>query len=298
MMLTGVYVPLITPFDDTGAVALDALEELTHQVLRAGVAGVVALGTTAEPASLDARERRAVLDVVAGVCRERDAALVVGADTVQAVAALPSHPGVVAALSLVPPFLRPGEAGVLAHFAALTAASPVPVLVYHVPYRTGQQLSTGAIRRLAELPGIAGIKYTVGGIDGGTVELLADPPPGFAVLGGDDTLISPLLALGAHGGIVASAHVGTAAFVELARVWRAGDAVRARSLGHQLGALSSALFAEPNPTVIKAVLHAQRRIPTPAVRLPLVPPDPETVRTAIRLAQDDECWTLSLQGLA
>ncbi|MGI5148889.1 dihydrodipicolinate synthase family protein [Plantactinospora sp. CA-294935] len=298
MTLTGVYVPLITPFDATGAVALGALEALTHQVLAAGAAGVVALGTTAEPASLNVRERQAVVDVVARVCRERSAPLIVGANAVEAVAALPGRAEVVAALSVVPPFLRPGEAGVIAHFAALAAASPVPLVVYHVPYRTGQHLSTGAIRRLAALPGVAGIKYSVGGIDSGTVELLAELPPDFAVLGGDDALISPLLALGAHGGILASAHVGTAAFVELAEAWRSGGTARARALGHRLGTLSTALFAEPNPTVIKAVLHAQGRIPTPSVRLPLVPPRPETVRAAVRLAQDDGWLTLSLQGLA
>ncbi|AVT40539.1 dihydrodipicolinate synthase family protein [Plantactinospora sp. BB1] len=298
MTFSGVYVPLITPFDATGAVALDALDALTHQVLAAGAAGVVALGTTGEPASLNVRERQAVVDAVARVCRERNAPLIVGANAVEAVEALPRRAEVVAALSVVPPFLRPGEAGVLAHFASLAAASPVPLVVYHVPYRTGQHLGTDAIRRLAELPGVAGIKYSVGAIDGGTVELLAEPPPDFAVLGGDDTLISALLALGAHGGILASAHLGTAAFVELAEAWRAGDTARARWLGHRLAALSTALFAEPNPTVIKAVLHAQGRIPTPSVRLPLVRPGPEAVRAAARLAQDDGWRTLSLQGLA
>ncbi|MFD0970988.1 dihydrodipicolinate synthase family protein [Plantactinospora endophytica] len=298
MTFTGVYVPLITPFDGTGAVALGALEALAHQVLDAGASGLVALGTTAEPASLNVRERQAVVDLLARVCRERTAPLIVGANAVEAVAALPGRAEVVAALSVVPPFLRPGEAGVLAHFAALAAASPVPVVVYHVPYRTGQHLSTDAIRRLAELPGVAGIKYSVGGIDADTVGLLAELPPDFAVLGGDDALISPLLALGAHGGILASAHVGTAAFVELVEAWRVGGSARARALGHRLAALSTALFAEPNPTVIKAVLHAQGRIPTASVRLPLVPARPDAVRAALRLAQDDGWRTLSLQGLA
>jgi 4-hydroxy-tetrahydrodipicolinate synthase len=281
MTLSGVYVPLVTPFDAAGSVGLTALAALTHEVLDAGAAGVVALGTTAEPASLSTAERHAVVDVVSRVCRERSAPLVVGTDDVEA---LRGRPEVVAALSVVPPFVRPGEAGVVAHFAALAAASPVPLVVYHVPYRTGQPLSADTIRRLAGIPGVAGIKYATGGVDAAAVELLADPPPGFAVLGGDDVVVSPLLALGAHGGILASAHVATDRFVAMAAAWQAGDAVRARALGHRLAPLSAAMFAEPNPTVIKAVLHAQGRIPCATVRLPLLPPAPATAATALRQA--------------
>lgn len=284
MTLTGLYVPLITPFDDAGAVALDALEALAHQVLDAGATGVVALGTTAEPAALSGPEQRAVVDVAARVCRERDAQLVVGAATPQALDVLRGRPEVVAALSVVPPFIRPGEAGVLAHFSHLAAVSPVPLVIYHVPYRTGQRLSADAVRRLAALPGVVGVKHAVGGIDDDTVALMADLPEGFAVLGGDDLFISPLLALGAHGAILASAHVATAQFVELIEAWRASDVSRARPLGHRLATLSGALFAEPNPTVVKAVLHARGSIPTAAVRLPLLPAHPDTTRAALHHA--------------
>ncbi|MET7752033.1 dihydrodipicolinate synthase family protein [Micromonospora sp. NPDC005367] len=282
MTLSGVYVPLITPFDAAGAVAHPALEALAHEVLDAGAAGLVALGTTAEPGSLDQEEQESVVDLLARVCQERDAPLLVGANTPAAVTALRGRPEVTAGLSLVPPFVRPGESGVVAHFAALAAASPVPLVVYHVPYRTGQQLSPETLRRLATLPGVIGVKLAVGVIEADTVRLLADPPAGFAVLGGDDTVISPLLALGAHGGVLASAHLATAGFVELADAWRAGDANRARALGHRLAELSAALFAAPNPTLVKAVLHAQGRIPAPTVRLPLVPPDDESVRAAVQ----------------
>jgi 4-hydroxy-tetrahydrodipicolinate synthase len=129
---------------------------------------------------------------------------------------------------------------------------------------------------------VVGIKYAVGGIDTGTIELLADPPADFAVLGGDDTFISPLLALGAHGGILASAHFATAQFVELVDAWRVGATARARTLGHRLASMSSAMFAEPNPTVIKAVLHAQGRIPTGMVRPPLLPAGSDIVQTALQ----------------
>jgi len=282
MTLTGVYVPLITPFDANGSVAFAALEALAHGVLDAGASGVVALGTTAEPTALNPGEQSGVVDVLARVCRERSAHLLVGANSVQAVTSWPQRSGVTAALSVVPPFVRPGEAGVIAHFAALAAASPAPIVVYHVPYRTGQHLSAEAIRRLAGLDGVIGIKYAIGGIDADTIDLLADPPADFALLGGDDAFVSPLLALGAHGGILASAHFATALFVELVEAWRVGDSARARGIGHRLAGLSSAMFAEPNPTVIKAVLHAQGRIPTAEVRLPLLPARTSTARSALQ----------------
>jgi 4-hydroxy-tetrahydrodipicolinate synthase len=204
--------------------------------------------------------------------------------------------GKVAALSLVPPFVRPGEAGVLEYFRQLE--SPVPVVVYHVPYRTGQAVSAKTLRQIAELPNVAGIKYAAGGIDDETMLFLSgDLPEDFAVLGGDDPFIAPMLALGAHGGILASAHLETARFVELVAAWRAGDLATGRRLGRELVGLSKALFAVPNPTVIKAVLHARGEIPTPDVRLPLLPAARRTTEAAMRLlpglVEDEEVVPVS-----
>ncbi|MET9555385.1 4-hydroxy-tetrahydrodipicolinate synthase [Streptomyces sp. NPDC006645] len=286
---SGVYVPLITPFDQAGEVASGALRTLAHELLDAGVTGLVALGTTAEVATLSAAEKDAVVTVLADVCRERGAPLMVGAgnnDTAasgDALDALGKVPGVAAALTLVPYFTRPSEAGVVAHFTELAANSPVPLVIYHIPYRTGQELGADTLRTLGALPGVVGVKYATGGISAATVDLLAELPDGCAVFAGDDIFFSPLLAMGAHGGILASAHLATGRFVELAEAWAAGDVVRARDLGHRLGALSAAAFAEPNPTVTKGVLHAQGRIPTASVRLPLLPAAPASVERALRL---------------
>ena len=278
MTLSGLYVPLITPFAPDGSVDLASLRGLAHDVLDAGATGLVALGTTGEPSSLTAAERGAVLDLLSGLSRERRTQLVVGGDT------FPD--GTTASLTLVPPFVRPGEDGVVAHLTAVAARSPVPLVIYHVPYRTGQALSAAALRRIAAIPGVIGMKAAVGGIDADTIALMADPPDGFAVLGGDDLFISPLLALGAPGGILASAHVDTAGYAELISAWRAGDVVRARALGHRLAGLSAALFAEPNPTVIKGILHAQGRLRSAAVRLPLLPAASSSVRVALDLQPD------------
>ncbi|WP_430789394.1 dihydrodipicolinate synthase family protein [Actinoplanes sp. G11-F43] len=274
MALNGILVPLITPFDADGAVALDALDRLARDVLDAGASGLVALGTTGEPASLTPAEQDAVVEVAVTVSREYGTPLLVGARP-----DLAERPGVTAALSTVPAFVRPGEAGVIAHFEVLAAT--VPLVIYHVPQRTGQTLSAEALLHLAGIPGVIGMKYATTVIDDTTVALVADMPDGFALLGGDDALISPLLAIGAHGGILASAHVDTRAFVRLATAWQSGDHARARHLGNRLVPLARALFAEPNPSVLKGVLHTQGRIPTPAVRLPLLPAAPSSVTHAL-----------------
>lgn len=288
--LTGrLYIPLITPFDPDGAVAEDALERLAQEALADGANGIVALGTTAESATLSAAERRLVLDVCARVCREHGAPLVAGAgsnDTqasVEALRELAAWPEITAALVVVPYFTRPSEEGVVAHFSRLASESPLPLIVYNVTYRTGQYVGHETLRRLAALPGIVGVKQAVGGVDADTVALLSEPPRDFAVLAGDDAFASALLALGAAGGILASGLVDTPLFAGLVRAWQADDAATARALGRQSARLAAALFAEPNPSVIKAVLHAQGRIPSPAVRLPLLPASPAATQAALEV---------------
>jgi 4-hydroxy-tetrahydrodipicolinate synthase len=289
-LYSGIHVPLVTPFTPDGQIAGDALERLAHEVIGAGATGVVALGTTGESATLSADERRTVIDICAGVCRERSATLTVGAGsndtagTVEALCDLRRWPEVSGALTVVPYFTRPSEQGVTAHFTRLANESPVPLVIYNVPYRTGQVIGAQTLRHLARLPQIIGVKHAVGSIDAETVALMADLPADFAVLAGDDVFTSPLLALGATGAILASAHLCTAQFVDLVRAWRGGEVQRARELGHRLVSLSAAVFAEPNPAVVKAVLHAQDRIPTPAVRLPLLPAGPTATATALRHA--------------
>jgi 4-hydroxy-tetrahydrodipicolinate synthase len=287
--LRGLYVPLITPFTDEGELAPEALEKLAHAVIDSGAAGLVALGTTGEAATLTAAERHAVLDICAQVCRERGATLIAGtgsndtASTARALHDLAAWPEVSAALTVVPYYTRPSQEGVVAHFTRLAGASPVPLIVYNVPYRTGTVLSGRTLLQLAAVPGIAAVKHAAGAIDQDTITLMAGRPGDFAVLAGDDVFASPLLALGAAGGILASAHLCTGEFARLIDAWHSGRAEQARELGHRLAPLSAALFAEPNPVVIKAALHAQGKIPSPAVRLPLLPARQDTVRAAISM---------------
>ncbi len=225
---TGLFVPLITPFGQDGMVDTGSLERLARRVLDDGATGLVALGTTAETATLTEAERREVLDICAAVCRDRGAPLIAGAgsnDTrasVAALAALSAWPEICAALTVVPYYSRPGELGVLEHFRLLAEAGPVPLIIYNVPYRTGQQVSWATLRQLAELPGVAGVKHATGAIDQDTVLMMADRPAGFAVFAGDDIYASAMLALGASSAILASAHVCTREFAALVAAWRDG----------------------------------------------------------------------------
>jgi 4-hydroxy-tetrahydrodipicolinate synthase len=283
--MEGILVPLITPFAADGTIAVDALAALADDVLAQGAAGIVALGTTGEPFALDADEKRTVLDICARACADHGASLVVGAgtsDTRSSASAIATHPQADAVLVPVPYYVRPGEAGVIAHFTQLAADSPVPLLVYHVPHRTAQPLSAATLLTLSRIPNIVGAKVA-SGMTEDAVALLGDCPPDFAVFAGDDAYLSPMLALGSRGGITASAHLATAEFARLVSAWCKGDVATARPLGHTLARLATALFVEPNPSVLKGVLHAQGRIPTPDVRLPLLPADPSSVAAALAL---------------
>ena len=275
----GLYPPLVTPFATDGSADLGALERLAIELVEGGATGLVALGSTAEPFALTDTESCAVVDVVAHVCGEFDAQLIVGAGgvdtrvTIERHEALARVPAVAASLAVVPYYMRPSSAGVVAHFEAVAARSPVPVLVYNIPYRTGVSLDAEALLAIAAIDGVAGMKQSGGAIDEDVVSFMADKPDDFAVLCGDDALIQPLVAMGGAGAIAASAHFATERFAQLAR-----DASRHDT--RALLPLVRALFAEPNPAVIKALLFRQGRIATPDVRMPMTNASPAAVERA------------------
>jgi 4-hydroxy-tetrahydrodipicolinate synthase len=293
----GVFVPMVTPFGAEGGVDLVCLEELTAGVIRAGASGVVALATTGEPHMLDDAERAAVVDVVAAVCAATGATLVVGAgtnDTRTTIArheALAEVPGARASLAVVPYYVRPSEGAVVRHFQVVAERSPVPLIVYNIPYRTGRGLGAEALLELAATDNVAGVKQAVGGIDADTLSVLAAAADRFAILGGDDAFLYPLVLMGATGAIAASSHLCTRRFVEMIECGRNGALAEGRAHAEALLPLVLALFAEPSPAVIKAALHLEGRIPTPDVRMPMSPATPaavDRVRTALALASADE----------
>jgi 4-hydroxy-tetrahydrodipicolinate synthase len=291
--LRGVYIPLITPFASDGSVAIDAVERLCHEYLQAGATGIVALGTTGESTALDSDEKRAVIAACASVCSERSADLIVGAgtnntrSTIAAVRELAGTPALVATLIVVPYYVRPSEAGIVAHYQAVATESPVPVVIYNISARTGRHLSAAKVLELARTENFAGIKHAPASFDDDTLELLrlTNPVDGFAVLGGTDTFLFPLVLMGGTGTICATAHVCTARFVEMIECGLAGKVDEGRAHAGALLPVVQALFAEPNPAVFKGVLHAQGRIPTPDVRLPLTNASARSVEAALAAIQ-------------
>jgi 4-hydroxy-tetrahydrodipicolinate synthase len=283
---SGVFVPLVTPFDEKDNVDLDSLEALAADALEQGAAGLVALGTTGEPTSLDDAECEGVVATIARVCADRGGVLVVGAgtnDTRTTIArheALADVQGVAASLAVVPYYVRPSEAASVRHLQEVAARSPVPVLAYNIPVRTGRGLGADALLELAATDNIAGVKQSVLGIDLDTLRLLAESGDDFSVLGGEDPYLFPLVLMGAAGAIAASAHLCTRRFVVMIGAGLRGEVEAGRRHAEALLPLVQALFAEPTPAGIKAALYAEGRIPTPHVRMPLADASPEAAARA------------------
>jgi 4-hydroxy-tetrahydrodipicolinate synthase len=280
--LRGLWVPVLTPLTPDGDVDGAALDRLARRLLADGCAGLVALGTTSEPATLRGDERERVVELCAAACADAGRPLIVGVgsnctrstieDALRVEALV--HPA--ALLVVVPYYTRPSEAGVVEHFRAVTSAVATPLVAYNVPYRTGRGLGASAILSLAELPQVVGMKQAVGALDHDTLEVLRRRPPGFQVLAGDDAYITPTVLMGGAGAIAAAAHVCTPAFVTMVDAALAGDVPTATALAHALLPVVDAGFAEPNPAAWKAALHATAEIAAPALRAPMTPASPTT----------------------
>jgi len=273
--LAGLWVPVVTPLDASGNVDAAALGRLARRLLDDGCAGLVALGTTGEPATLRPAERSTVVDVCAEACVESGKPLIVGVgsnctrSTIDDLAALKSTPALAAFLIVVPYYTRPAPAGIVDHFRAITAAAETPIVAYNVPYRTGRGLDADALLELAGTPGIVGVKQAVGALDHDTLELLRRKPRDFQVLAGDDAFIAPTILMGGVGAIAASAHVCTDLFARMIDAALAGDRDTAATLAHALLPVVTAGFAEPNPACWKAALGAVGEITTGTLRLPM-----------------------------
>ncbi|MCO5968057.1 4-hydroxy-tetrahydrodipicolinate synthase family protein [Actinoallomurus soli] len=281
-MLHGIHVPLVTPFGPDGALDVPSLERLADHVLAEGAAGLVVLATTGEAALLTGDERRTVIATCRKISERYGTPLTVGVGTIgtdeSVRQAIDRAADADLLLAVVPYYLRPSDEGVRDHFAAIGAAAGVPLILYNIPYRTGKTLRVETLLGLLATPYVAGIKHCAGAIDADTLTLLAE---GRGVLGGDDAFLYPLLHLGAAGGITASANVAPAAFTAMADAVRDGAAPRARELHSALLPLVNALFAEPSPSVIKAVLAERGLIADATVRSPLRPPTAASLTTAL-----------------
>ncbi|WP_295537353.1 4-hydroxy-tetrahydrodipicolinate synthase [uncultured Pseudacidovorax sp.] len=254
---SGLWVALVTPFHADGAVDHAALAALARRLAAAPIAGFVVCGSTGEAAALDEAEQDAVLATVAqaapGVRRIMG---VSGQHLCRTAARLRSlaGAGLAGVLLPAPVYIRPSQAGLLHWFGQLADRSPAPVLVYDIPYRTGSTLARETLLSLAAHPRIAGIKDCGGDADK-TRALIADGR--LQVLAGEDANIFATVAEGGAGAIAASAHVHTARLARVIALLREGRLAEARALWQPLLPLMEALFAEPNPGPMKALLAAR-----------------------------------------
>ena len=269
--IAGVWLPIITPFVD-GAVDLRSYERLLEHYLAKGVSGVFPVGTTGESPTLDDDEVDAMVERTVAVVAGRVPVFVgIGGNATHKVLKtlkrLARHrfDGIV---SVCPYYNRPSQEGMLAHFTRLAEATDRPILIYNIPYRTSVNLTNDTLLRLAELPNIVGVKDSSGTL-AQSVELLRRRPEGFAIMTGDDAVFYTMLAHGADGGILASAHVATERFVAIHARMTANDHGAAYAMWSHLETLVPLLFKEANPMPIKHCLWRQGLIASPECRLPL-----------------------------
>jgi 4-hydroxy-tetrahydrodipicolinate synthase len=282
--LSGIWVALVTPFENASA-AIDhmALRRLVAHLKAAGVSGLVALGSTGEAAALDATEQDAVLATVLDAAAGLPVIAGLAGNHVGHVHARLAHLNTLplhAVLCPAPYYVRPSQPAMVVHFTALAEASRAPLVLYDIPYRTGVAMDLGTILTLAAHPNIVGIK-DCGGSPDKTQQLIADGR--LQVLAGEDNQIFSTLCLGGVGAITAAAQVAPGEFMAMYRALRGGDLAQARTLNHRLMPLVRALFAEPNPAVVKAVLAAQGWCAAD-VRAPLLQASEAAAASACRLA--------------
>jgi len=253
---SGLWIPLITPFSN-GAVDHPALSKLVHHLRPTGIAGFVVCGSTGEAAALDEAEQLAVLDTVMQAAPGLP--IVMGLSgyhlpkTLAWVKTLATRP-LAGLLVPAPHYIRPAQSGVLHWFHAIADASALPLIIYDIPYRTGVSIERKTMQALSRHPGIRAVK-DCGGDAAKTQALIADGR--LQVLAGEDAQIFSTAALGGSGAIAASAHVHTARFVRVLGSLSQGDLVKARTQWRPLLPLIEALFAEPNPGPLKALLAHQ-----------------------------------------
>ena len=272
--LRGMGVALITPFKQDESIDYDALARLVEHLLKNQADYLVVCGTTAETPTLTDEERdeltRFVIRRVAGRC---PIVLGVGGNNTRAIVGRlerEDFSGVDAILSVTPYYNKPSQEGLYRHYAAIAQASPVPVVLYNVPGRTGVNMTADTTLRLAhDFPRICAVKEASGNfaqID----DIIKRKPADFQVISGDDGITFPLITLGAVGVISVIGNAFPREFGRMVRLALAGDYDNARLIHHHFTELFQLLFVEGNPAGVKSMLALMGFIEN-VLRLPLVP---------------------------
>lgn len=269
--LQGVGVALVTPMHADGSIDWAAYERLldyTHQI---GVDYWVVQGTTGESPTITAEEKKRLLEVAKQHPAQKPVVFGIGGNNTQAVVQqlkTVDLTGVSAILSVCPYYNKPSQEGLYRHFTEVAEHSPVPVILYNVPGRTGCNLQASTTLRLAQHPNIVAIKEASGDLMQ-IMQIAVERPEGFLLLSGDDLLTPSMVAIGAEGVISVMANA-FAAFNEMVHASLAGEKDKVQKLLRQLIGINDLLYKEGNPVGIKCVLK-HMGICEEHVRLPLAP---------------------------
>jgi 4-hydroxy-tetrahydrodipicolinate synthase len=286
--ITGSIVALVTPMRDDGSVDYDALRRLIDWHVGEGTQCIGVVGTTGESPTVTVDEHCEIIRVAVEHAARRVPVMAgTGANSTAEAIELSRFAlkvGADCTLSVVPYYNKPSQEGIYRHFQAIAEAVDIPMVVYNVPSRTVADMQVETALRLAQVPGIVGIKDATGDIARGSA-ILRSAPAGFSVYSGNDDSAVALMLLGGHGSVSVTANVAPRQIQALCAAALAGDARTAARLQMKLLGLHQALFVEPSPAPTKWALERLGRC-GPTVRLPILPLG-EAGRAAVEAALRD-----------
>ncbi len=295
MQLNGVWLPIITPFHND-KIDYTSYKRMIHHYSDKGISGIIPLGTTGEIPTLDDYEFE---EMISKTLEYNEAHLPIyvgigGNYTAKVIKKLKiaEKYDIQGILSVCPYYNRPNQEGIYTHFKTVAEATDFNIILYNIPYRTGVNIENETLYRLADIPNIVGIKDASGDMKQ-TMSLLMNPPKNFSILTGEDALFYVTLALGGHGGILASSHINTEKFVEVYQKMQANDQAGAFAIWKELYELVPLLFKEPNPAPIKYMLNQLGLIDSAEVRLPLVGVSDSLKKQLNRFLNTKECLKVS-----
>lgn len=286
----GTGVALVTPFDKDLNIDFNAIERLVSHCIEGGVEYLVVMGTTGENPSLSTEEKDQVLKAVIEANANRVPVVYgIGGNHTQAlIAEMKSRDlsGVSAILSVSPYYNKPTQEGIYQHYKSLSEHSPLPIILYNVPGRTGSNITADTTLRLAkDFDNIIGIKEASGDLDQ-VMKIINERPKDFLVISGEDNLTLAMIAMGGDGVISVSGQAFPTVFTEMVRKALNDEVAAARPLHYALYELTNMLFAEGNPGGIKAALDLQDVI-EPYMRQPLWPVSNE-LRKALEIEMNKQ----------
>ncbi len=271
---TGLGIALITPFKEDESIDFDALGRLLDYQLQNSIDYLVVLGTTAETPTLSETEKKDVLKFVQEKVNGRvPIVLGCGGNNTRGIVNTLQHDdftGIDAILSVVPYYNKPSQEGMYQHYKAISEASPVPVILYNVPGRTGvNMLPDTTIRIAREFENVVAIKEACGNMDQ-INDIIKRKPKDFMVISGDDGITYPLITMGASGVISVIGNAFPKEFGRMVRLALQGEYEQAREIHHRFTDLFDLLFVDGNPAGAKCMLSLMGYIQN-KLRLPLVP---------------------------